>query len=242
MASSTEAVSTPAIADHPVRAVLLLGALGVVFGDIGTSPLYAFREALRAAGGPSEAARFSAFSRSFSRRSYLSSRSSTWSASCERTMRGEERRDDGAPVFSPAGRRQVAGRAPDRGTGRGTSLFFGDAIAHSYHIRALSAVEGLRIVSPMVTPYVVPIAAVVLVLPFLRYRARGSGAVGFLFGPIMAVWFVTLAVVGAYSSRAVPKGVLLALEPKLRLGLCRPCRPQDHVAVLGSVFLGVDRR
>ena len=42
MASSTEAVSTPAIADHPVRAALLLGALGVVFGDIGTSPIYAF--------------------------------------------------------------------------------------------------------------------------------------------------------------------------------------------------------
>jgi KUP system potassium uptake protein len=58
MASSTEAVSTPAIADHPVRAPLLLGSLGVVFGDIGTSPIYAVREALRAAGGPSEAAVF----------------------------------------------------------------------------------------------------------------------------------------------------------------------------------------
>jgi K+ potassium transporter len=68
MASSTEAVSTPAIADHPVRAALLLGALGVVFGDIGTSPIYAFREALKAAGGPSEAAVFG-FSRSFSGRS-----------------------------------------------------------------------------------------------------------------------------------------------------------------------------
>ena len=44
MASSTDVVSTPAIADHPIRAALLLGALGVVFGDIGTSPIYAFRE------------------------------------------------------------------------------------------------------------------------------------------------------------------------------------------------------
>ena len=48
MASSTEAICTPAIADHPVRAALLLGALGVVFGDIGTSPIYAFRDARRA--------------------------------------------------------------------------------------------------------------------------------------------------------------------------------------------------
>src|ERR1700741_4908015 len=62
MASSTEAVSTPAIADHPVRAALFLGALGVVFGDIGTSPIYAFRESLKAAGGASEAAVFGVLS------------------------------------------------------------------------------------------------------------------------------------------------------------------------------------
>jgi K+ potassium transporter len=62
MASSTEAVSTSAIADHPVRAALLLGALGVVFGDIGTSPIYAFRESLKAAGGASEAAVFGVLS------------------------------------------------------------------------------------------------------------------------------------------------------------------------------------
>jgi KUP system potassium uptake protein len=62
MASSTEAVSTPALADHPVRATLLLGALGVVFGDIGTSPIYVFRESVRAAGGPSEAVVFGVLS------------------------------------------------------------------------------------------------------------------------------------------------------------------------------------
>jgi KUP system potassium uptake protein len=58
MASSTQAVATSAIADHSVRAALLLGALGVVFGDIGASPIYAFRESLKAAGGASEAAVF----------------------------------------------------------------------------------------------------------------------------------------------------------------------------------------
>jgi KUP system potassium uptake protein len=51
MTISAAAVSTPAAAEHPVRAMLLVGALGVVFGDIGTSPIYAFRESLRAAGG-----------------------------------------------------------------------------------------------------------------------------------------------------------------------------------------------
>ena len=68
MASSTEAVSTPAIAAHPVRARLLLGALGVVFGDIGTSPIYAFRESLKATGGASEAAVFGVVSLVFSLR------------------------------------------------------------------------------------------------------------------------------------------------------------------------------
>src|SRR4029077_16009587 len=58
MASSADAVSTPAIADHPVRAALLLGALGVVFGDIGTSPIYAFRESLKAGGNAEEASVF----------------------------------------------------------------------------------------------------------------------------------------------------------------------------------------
>jgi KUP system potassium uptake protein len=82
MASSTEAVSTPAIAEHPVRvrAALLLGTLGVVFGDIGTSPIYAFRESLKAAGGASEAVVL-ARSPSFSGPSSWSWRSNTWSSS-----------------------------------------------------------------------------------------------------------------------------------------------------------------
>ena len=106
----------------------------------------------------------------------------------------------------------------------GASLFFGDAMI-TPAISVLSAVEGLRIVSPMVTPYVVPIAAVVLVCLF-SIQSRGSGAVGFLFGPIMAVWFVTLAVVGLHSSRPVPKSAACS-QPDLRVGLCRPCRTRE---------------
>ena len=68
----------------------------------------------------------------------------------------------------------------------GASLFFGDAMI-TPAISVLSAVEGLRIASPTVTPYVVPIAALVLICLF-SIQSRGSGAVGFLFGPVMAVW------------------------------------------------------
>ena len=178
MASSTEAVSTPAIADHPVRAALLLGALGVVFGDIGTSPIYAFRESLKAAGGASEAAVFGVLSLVF------------WAIILVVAikyvvfvMRADNEGEGGTmallslavPVAGPLRTGLlIVGLA-------GASLFFGDAMI-TPAISVLSAVEGLSIASPTVTPYVVPIAAVVLVCLF-SIQSRGSGAVGFLFGP-----------------------------------------------------------
>ena len=233
MASSTEAVSTPAIADHPVRAALLFGALGVVFGDIGTSPIYAFREALKAAGGPSEAAVFGVLSLVF------------WAIVLVVAikyvvfvMRADNAGEGGTMALLSlalpvAGRMQasllIVGLA-------GASLFFGDAMI-TPAISVLSAVEGLRIVSPMVTPYVVPIAAVVLVCLF-SIQSRGSGAVGFLFGPIMAVWFVTLAVVGLIHLVQYPR-VLLALGPTYALAYAGHVGPGIIFAVLGSVFLAL---
>jgi KUP system potassium uptake protein len=233
MASSTEAVSTPAIADHPVRAALLLGALGVVFGDIGTSPIYAFREALRAAGGPSEAAVFGVLS--------LVSWAIVFVVAIKYVvfvMKADNRGEGGTMALLSlalpvAGGLQTAllivGLA-------GASLFFGDAMI-TPAISVLSAVEGLRIVSPGVTPYVVPIAAIVLVCLF-SIQSRGSGAVGFLFGPIMAVWFVTLAVVGLVHLVQYPR-VLLALSPTYALAYAGHVGPGITFAVLGSVFLAL---
>jgi KUP system potassium uptake protein len=233
MASSTEAVSTPAIADHPVRGALFLGALGVVFGDIGTSPIYAFRKALRAARDPSEAAVFGVLSLVF------------WAIVLVVAikyvvfvMKADNQGEGGTMallslVLPVAGRLRagllIVGLA-------GASLFFGDAMITAA-ISVLSAVEGLRIVSPMVTPYVVPIAAVVLVCLF-SIQSRGSGAVGFLFGPIMAVWFVTLAVVGLIHLVQYPR-VLLALGPNYALAYAGHVGPGITFAVLGSVFLAL---
>jgi KUP system potassium uptake protein len=211
MASSTEAVSTPAIAGHPVRAALLLGALGVVFGDIGTSPIYAFRESLKAAGGPSEAAVFGVLSLVF------------WAIILVVAikyvifvMRADNDGEGGTMALLSLAL-PVAGALR---TGllivglAGASLFFGDAMI-TPAISVLSAVEGLGIASPAVTPYVVPIAAVVLVCLF-SIQSRGSGAVGFLFGPVMAVWFTTLAVAGLVHLVHYPR-VLLALSPNYAL-------------------------
>src|ERR1700744_2161207 len=233
MASSTEAVSTPALADHPVRATLLLGALGVVFGHIGTSPIYAFRESLRAAGGPSEPAVFGVLSLVF------------WAIVLVVAikyvvfvMRADKGGEGGTMALVSlalpvAGRLRasllVIGLA-------GASLFFGDAII-TPAISILSAVEGLRIASSAVMPYVVPIAAVVLVCLF-SIQSRGSGAVGFLFGPIMAVWFVTLAVVGLVHLVQYPR-VLLALSPNYAVSYADHVGPGITFAVLGSAFLAL---
>ena len=233
MASSTEAVSTPAIADHPVRAALLLGALGVVFGDIGTSPIYAFRESLKAAGGASEAAVFGVLSLVF------------WAIVLVVAikyvvfvMRADNDGEGGTmallslalPIAGPLRTGLlIVGLA-------GASLFFGDAMI-TPAISVLSAVEGLGIASPTVTPYVVPIAAVVLVCLF-SIQSRGSGAVGFLFGPVMAVWFATLAVAGLVHLVHYPR-VLLALSPNYALAYAGHVGAGTTFAVLGSVFLAL---
>jgi KUP system potassium uptake protein len=233
MASSTEAVSTPAIADHPVRARLLLGALGVVFGDIGTSPIYAFRESLKATGGASEAAVFGVLSLVF------------WAIVLIVAikyvifvMRADNDGEGGTmallslavPVAGPwAGGFLIVGLA-------GASLFFGDAMI-TPAISVLSAVEGLGIASPMVTPYVVPIAAVVLVCLF-SIQSRGSGAVGFLFGPVMAIWFATLAVAGLVHLMHYPR-MLWALSPNYALAYAGHVGAATTFAVLGSVFLAL---
>ena len=231
MASSTEAVSTPAIAAHPVRARLLLGALGVVFGDIGTSPIYAFRESLKANGGASEVAVFGVVSLVF------------WAIVLVVAikyvifvMRADNDGEGGTmallslsvPVAGPwAGGLLIVGLA-------GASLFFGDAMI-TPAISVLSAVEGLGIASPMVTPYVVPIAAVVLVCLF-SIQSRGSGAVGFLFGPVMAIWFATLAVAGLVHLMHYPR-MLWALSPNYALAYAGHVGAATTFAVLGSVFL-----
>jgi KUP system potassium uptake protein len=118
----------------------------------------------------------------------------------------------------------------------GASLFFGDAMI-TPAISVLSAVEGLGIASPMVTPYVVPIAAVVLVCLF-SIQSRGSGAVGFLFGPVMAIWFATLAVAGLVHLMNYPR-MLLALSPNYALAYAGHVGAATTFAVLGSVFLAL---
>jgi KUP system potassium uptake protein len=206
--------------DHPAklsasRAGLAVGALGVVFGDIGTSPLYAVqtvfsRDATRPVPVDPETV-YGVISLVF------------WAIVLVVMVKYVVfvmRADNGGEGGIMALIALVLGRA-DRSNKRlvailvaiglfGASLFFGDAMI-TPAISVLSAVEGLQIVQPSLHHLVVPIAAAILIALFMLQR-RGTGTVGALFGPVMLVWFVVLAVLGVHGIATHPS-ILRALLP-----------------------------
>ncbi len=214
---------------------LTLAALGVVFGDIGTSPLYAARQSLLAFGGVNEHAIFGALSLIF------------WSLILVVTvkyvvviMRADNRGEGGLLSLTA-----LVLRTTHRGQRRylwimvagliGASLFYGDGVI-TPAISVLSAVEGLKIATPLFEPYVVPIALVLLIGLFL-VQSRGTAVVGGLFGPVMVVWFTVLAALGIWSILHQPH-VLLALNPYYGVSVLVE-NPMRGFLMLGSVFLAV---
>jgi len=117
----------------------------------------------------------------------------------------------------------------------GTAFFFCDALI-TPAISVLSAVEGLELLSPDLKQAVVPITLVVLAVLF-AYQRHGTARVGSLFGPIMVVWFVVIAVIGVFPILRQPQ-VLAALNPLVGVGLLAH-RPQVALAVIGAVFLAL---
>jgi len=234
MTISAAAVATPAAAEHPARAMLLVGALGVVFGDIGTSPIYAFRESLRAAGTvEAQATVLGILSLIF------------WAVVLVVAlkyvvfvMRADNHGEGGTMAL-------IALALPAAGSLRtvllviglgGASLFLGDAMI-TPAISVLSAIEGLQIATPIFRPYVVPVAGLVLVVLFAIQR-RGSGRVGRLFGPVMVAWFVVLGLAGLTQVFARP-AVLASLDPRYALAYLGHADSWVAFTVLGSVFLAL---
>ena len=117
----------------------------------------------------------------------------------------------------------------------GLALFYGDGLI-TPAISVLSAVEGLKTAAPALEPYVVPIAAVVLLGLFL-IQSRGTASVGRLFGPVMLVWFATLGLLGLAQIVQNP-AVLAALDPRYAVGLFGHAGWQAFVA-LGAIVLAV---
>ncbi len=118
----------------------------------------------------------------------------------------------------------------------GAALLYGDGMI-TPAISVLGAVEGLKVATPLFEPYVVPIAVVILIGVFAIQR-HGTHRVGRLFGPIMVVWFVVIAVLGVDVDRARSRSVLAAVDPRHAFDFFRE-HGWHGFAVLGAVFLVV---
>ena len=213
----------------------MLAALGVVYGDIGTSPLYTIRQSLLAYQETSETAIFGILSLIF------------WSLVLVVAlkyvliiMRADNRGEGGLLALTA-----LVLRTTSRDTKRylwimaaglvGAALFYGDGVI-TPAISVLSAVEGLKVATPLFEPYVIPISLVLLIGLFLIQR-RGTAAVGRLFGPVMLLWFMILAVLGIYGIAQQPR-ILFALNPAHVITALAGA-PWRGFITLGAVFLAV---
>jgi len=213
----------------------IVGAIGIVYGDIGTSPLYTMQNAVDAAGTFNKAAVLGVLSLIF------------WSLTISVTlkyltiiMRADNDGEGGIlALFALAQRRLITGSTWARvAVGlalAGTAFFFCDALI-TPAISVLSAVEGMELLSPDFKKYVIPITLAVLAVLF-AYQRRGTARVGRLFGPIMVVWFLVIAVIGVLPILRHPQ-VLVALNPLQGLSLLVH-RPEVALAIIGTVFLAL---
>lgn len=227
----------PAAGDeHQNLRVLVLGALGVVYGDIGTSPIYAFREALHASSGGGIA----------SRADILGILSLiVWALTVIVTikyvvfvLRADNNGEGGTLSLMALARAAVTGPWKDLVLGLGicgAALFYGDAII-TPAISVLSAVEGLNVITPAFKGYVVPITIVILAALFAVQRF-GTGRVATVFGPITALWFAVLGVSGLIHIFDDPS-VLMAVNPIHAISYLFT---QSDLALvtIGAVFLAV---
>ena len=194
------------------QAALTIGALGVVYGDIGTSPLYTMKEIFNPAHKLAvDAANLTgAVSLIF------------WGLIFVVTLKyvllilRADNRGEGGIMALTALAAKAAGRTPTRRLVLlligvfGAALFYGDSII-TPAISVLSAVEGLEVVTPALKPYVLPISLGVLIALFAMQKF-GTATVGKLFGPIIGLWFVVLAVAGVIQIAQQP-AILVALNP-----------------------------
>ncbi|TAK49834.1 MAG: potassium transporter Kup [Xanthobacteraceae bacterium] len=215
---------------------LFVGSIGVVYGDIGTSPLYAFKEAITAARegheGVSEFAVFGVLS------------AIIWALVVIVTvkyvvvlMRADNNGEGGTLALMALARRALKGTA-------GfvilfgiisAALFYGDAVI-TPALSVLSAIEGLKIATPAFEHFVVPLTVLILIALF-AVQARGTAKVAAFFGPIMLVWFAVLAASGMVQIASHP-GILLALSPHYAIHFLTSSGFVGFMT-LGAVFLAV---
>ena len=220
----------------PGFVILALGSVGVVYGDIGTSPLYALREAVLAAmrkdGAISEVMIFGVLSLIL------------WSLILVVTVKyvlillNADNNGEGGTLSLMALAQRAMGKSGLLVAVLGmigAALFYGDAII-TPAISVLSAVEGLKIVTPAFEPYVLPVT-VAIILGLFLVQSQGTGRVAAFFGPITFVWFLALAALGLYHIADHP-AVLHSFNPYYALHFLST-HGVIGLVTLGAVFLAV---
>jgi KUP system potassium uptake protein len=219
-------------------AVLVLGALGIVYGDIGTSPLYAVQTVFSIDGGrigPTTGDVLGIISMV------------VWSLTVivsvkyvTVVLRADNNGEGGVLALSALVRRALGARARAAGAIAviglvGASLFYGDSVI-TPAISVLSAVQGLELPDPGLASLVVPLSAVILAGLFV-VQSRGTQRIGSLFGPVMVCWFLVIAVAGARGISLHP-GVLVALSPTYAFAFIGS-HPNLAFVSVGAVVLAV---
>lgn len=216
---------------------LAVGSIGVAYGDIGTSPLYAFREAVKAATGPGDVPA--------GENAILGVLSlMMWTIILIVTikyvfilLRADNNGEGGTFALMVLGQKAAKQSAPFilvLGIA-GASFFYGDAVL-TPAISVLSAVEGLKLITPQFESAVVPITIVILVGLF-AFQSRGTESVGRFFGPVMLLWFAVLFIGGLPHIADNPR-VFLALNPLLGISFVLT-HGFVGLTVMGLVFLCV---
>jgi KUP system potassium uptake protein len=222
-------------AHHGPLHLLALGALGVVFGDIGTSPLYAFRTCLQAVGplGAQPLAVLGILSLIF------------WAITLIVTvkyvglvLRADNRGEGGVLALTALVVTEGRARYPKLLAAlglAGCAFFYGDGTI-TPAVSVLSAIEGLEVANPEFARAVLPLSVIVLLVLFAVQR-RGTGSIGNLFGPVMLVWFAVIGALGGWRIAEHPE-VLQAISPAYAAFFLTQ-HPAIAGAVLAAVFLAV---
>ncbi len=212
---------------------LIIGALGVVYGDIGTSPLYTVRESIAQFDNFGAPEVLGVLSLLFWLLMFVVSLKYV-----TLMLRADNRGEGGTLALMELALRGLTGRRRWVLTVMGlfgACLFYGDSIV-TPAISVLSAIEGVSVVSDTLSEWVVPVSVGLLVGLFAVQR-RGTGAIGKYFGPIMLVWFTVLGVLGAWRIGQTPE-ILLAINPVYAWNLVGQA-PLATYLLLGAVVLAL---
>ena len=236
METMLQSAAIPRRDRRPMHAAAALVALGIVFGDIGTSPLYAFKQAAQAGGMLSPDTILGVASLIL------------WTLILVISvkyailiMRADNHGEGG--IMALLALLDVRRAAP--GSWRasllfiglvGAALLYGDGVI-TPAISVLSAIEGLKVDAPGLAPAVVPLSIIILVGLFLVQR-KGTAFIGNIFGPLMLLWFFVIAALGIRGIVAAP-AILEAVSPHRALIYLTHAPPGIAFAVLGAVFLAV---